>query len=244
MTHTPDIQRPPRDLVDALAKVGTATASSELYKLGIRDPFIEGPMPHTKGRRIAGPALTLQFMPKREDLYGESEYTDREKQLHRHVLYHTQPGDIVVVDARGDTRSGIFGEMMLTYFAGKGGAGVVIDGCIRDSAKAFELDLGYWIRGATPNFHTQTKLMPHAVNIPIACGDAYVMPGDIIIADDDGVVCVPIALAGEVAKHAGHHAEWEEFSRIQLSKGGDLRRYYPLAPEAEDEFATWKKENP
>ena len=64
-------------------------------------------------------------MPKREDLYGEDEYGQPEKQLHRHVLYHTQPGDIVVVDARGDMKCGVFGEMMLTYFMGRGGVGVV-----------------------------------------------------------------------------------------------------------------------
>ncbi|MEX2375795.1 MAG: ribonuclease activity regulator RraA [Dehalococcoidia bacterium] len=240
MTHTPDIQRPPRELVAALAEVGSATASGELYKLGIRDPLIKGPVPFTRGRRIAGPALTLQFMPKREDIYGEDEYSNREAQLHRHVLYHTQPGDIVVVDARGDANSGIFGEMMLTYFAGKGGIGMVIDGSIRDASKAFALDLGYWIRGTTPNFHTQTTLMPHAVNIPIACGDTYVMPGDIIIADDDGAIAVPIHLAEEVLRNGSHHAEWEDFSRLQLASGGDLRRYYPLVPEAEEEFEQWK----
>ena len=244
MIKTPDIVRPPRDLVDALAEIGSATASSELYKLGIRNPFLTGPVPYTSGRRIAGPALTLQFMPKREDIYGDDEYTDREKQLHRHVLYHTQPGDIVVVDARGNMEAGIFGEMMLTYFAGKGGIGMVIDGCIRDASKAFALNLGYWIRGTTANFHTQTTLMPHAVNTPIACGGTYVMPGDIIVADDDGVVSVPVALAAEVVRQGSHHAEWEEFSRIQLSKGGDLRRYYPLVPEAEAEFEQWKRENP
>jgi regulator of RNase E activity RraA len=244
MTHTPDIKRPSRALVTALAEVGTATASSELYKLGIRDPFIKGPVPFTRGKSIAGPALTLQFMPKREDLYGEDEYSDREKQLHRHVLYHTQPGDIVVVDARGNMASGIFGEMMLTYFAGKGGIGMVIDGCIRDAAKAFTLDLGYWMLGATPNFHTQTTLMPHAVNVPIACGDTFVMPGDIIIADDDGAISVPVDLAEEVLRRGSEHAEWEDFSRLRLADGGDLRRYYPLAPEAEGEFEQWKRENP
>jgi regulator of RNase E activity RraA len=244
MTHTPDITRPSRDLVAALAKVGTATASSELYKMGIRNPFIEGPVPFTSGRCIAGPALTLQFMPKREDLYGEDEYSDREKQLHRHVLYHTEPGDIVVVDARGDMSSGIFGEMMLTYFAGKGGIGMVIDGCLRDAPKAMPLDLGYWIRGFTPNFHTQTVLMPYAVNVPIACGNTFVRPGDIIIADDDGAISVPIHLAAEVLLHGSEHAEWEDFSREQLARGGDLRRYYPLAPEAEAEFEQWKIDHP
>ena len=67
-----DISRPPRALVDALAKIGTATLSSELSRqLGVRDPPIRGPRPLVKGRTIAGPALTLQCMPKREDLYNE-----------------------------------------------------------------------------------------------------------------------------------------------------------------------------
>ena len=117
-THTPGITRPPADLVARLQALGCATACSTLHHMGVRDTFMQGPVAWTKGRSLAGPALTLQFMPKREDLYGEGEYNDPEKQLHRHVLYHTQPGDIVVVDARGDMRSGIFGEMMLTYFKG------------------------------------------------------------------------------------------------------------------------------
>jgi regulator of RNase E activity RraA len=114
MIQTPDIQRPAQELIDGLAHIGSATASGELYRLGIRDPQIRGPLAWTPGKSVVGPALTLQFMPKREDLYGADEYVDPERQLHRHVLYHTQPGDIVVVDARGDLGSGVFGEMMLT----------------------------------------------------------------------------------------------------------------------------------
>ena len=141
-------------------------------------------------------------MPKREDLYGVDEYAEPEKQLHRHVLYHTQPGDIVVVDARGDMKSGVFGDMMLTFFKGKGGIGVVVDGCLRDYPNIKKIDLGLWISGVTPNFHTQTDLMPFAVNVPIACGGVLVMPGDIIVADDDGAVVVPVKLAPELIKQA------------------------------------------
>jgi regulator of RNase E activity RraA len=64
--------------------------------------------------------------------------------------------------------SGVFGEMMLTYFMGRGGAGVVIDGCIRDFPKAKDLGIGLWLKGTTPNFHTQTNITPFAVNVPIA----------------------------------------------------------------------------
>ena len=96
-------------------------------------------------------------------------------------------------------KSGVFGEMMLTYFAGRGGVGAVIDGCIRDFPKAKQLELGLWIRGTTPNFHTQTGIFPFAVNVPIACGGRLVMPGDIIVADDDGAIVVPVGAGAEAA---------------------------------------------
>jgi regulator of RNase E activity RraA len=242
MIQTPDIVRPPKELIEGLANIGSATASGELSRLGIRDPQIRGPVPWTPGKSVVGPALTLQFMPKREDQYRVDEYSDPEKQLHRHVLYHTQPGDIVVVDARGDLGSGVFGEMMLTYFMGRGGAGVVIDGCIRDYPHAKELGIGLWLKGVTPNFHTQTNIFPFAVNVPIACSNTLVMPGDIIVADDDGVVVVPASLAPQLLARASEHVEWEEFSRMRLAGGGDLRKYYPLSEEARVEYEAWRKE--
>jgi regulator of RNase E activity RraA len=240
MIETPDIERPSRDLIEGLAHIGSATASGELSRLGIRDPHIRGPVCWTPGKTVVGPALTLQFMPKREDLHGGGEYISPERQLHRHVLYHTQPGDIVVVDARGDMGSGVFGEMMLTYFKGRGGIGVVIDGCIRDSAHVKGLGLGLWLRGVTPNFHRQTHIFPFAVNVPVACSNVLVMPGDLIIADDDGAVVVPIKLAPELLRKASEHHEWEDFTRMRLEEGGDLRKYYPLSDEGRIEYEAWR----
>ena len=239
MIQTQDIQRPAKEIIEGLQRIGSATASGELRGLGIRDSQIRGPVGWTQGVSMVGPALTLRFMPLREDQYDEDEYSDPEKQLHRHVLYHTRPGDIVVVDALGDMASGVFGEMMLTYFKGRGGLGVVIDGCIRDYPRAKELGLGLWIKGVTPNYHTQTGIFPFAVNEPIACGGRLIMPGDIIIADDDGVVVVPIEMAPALLANAKEHAEWEDFSRMRLEQGGDLRKYYPLDREARAEFEAW-----
>jgi regulator of RNase E activity RraA len=241
MIQTPDIQRPSKELIEGLAHIGSATAAGDLSKLGIRDAHIRGPRPFTPGKAICGPALTLQMMPKREDQYNVGEYSDPELQLHRHVLYHTQAGDVVVVDARNDLSSGIFGEMMLTYFMGKGGVGAVINGCIRDYPKAQHLGIGLWLEGTTPNFHTQTNLFPYAVNVPIAMNNCLVMPGDIIIADDDGAVVVPISLAEQLLERASAHAEWEDFSRERLGQGGELRKYYPLSAEAQAEYEAWKK---
>ena len=243
MVDTSDIQRPAKELVEGLSGIGSATAAGELARLGIRDPYIQGPVARTPGKSIVGPALTLQFMPKREDQYAVDEYADPEKQLHRHALYHTQLGDIIVVDARADMNSGVFGDMMMTFFMGQGGIGAIIDGCIRDYPKIVnDLDIGLWLRGTTPNFHTQTNIVPFAINVPIACGDTLVMPGDIIVADDDGATVVPVSLAPELVEKAQTHAEWEEFSRMKLSQGGHLRKYYPLSEEGRAEYEAWKEE--
>jgi regulator of RNase E activity RraA len=235
-----DIERPPRATCDALARIGTATISSELNRMGVRDPHIRGPLPLVPGRSSAGPALTLMCMPKREDLFRGAEYDNPDLQLHRHVMFPARAGDMVVVDARGDMGSGIFGEMMLTFLAGRGGAGVVVDGCIRDSGKARGLDIGVWVRGVTPNYHAQTALIPYAVNVPVACGGVLVIPGDIVVADDDGAVVVPAALAGAVIAAGSEHAEWEEFSRLRLSEGADLAKYYPLTEEVQEEYLAWR----
>jgi regulator of RNase E activity RraA len=241
-SQIPDIQRPDLDVIHQLRSLGAATVSATLSRLGIRDAHLTGVQSWTPGKSVAGPAITLQFMPLREDVYQQDEYSDPETQLHRHALYVSQPGDVVVVDARGDMSSGVFGDMMLTYFAGKGGAGVVIDGCIRDWARAKELtSLGFWLKGNTPNFHTQTSIFPHAVNVPIACCDTLVVPGDIIVADDDGAVVVPAQLADAVLETGSEQHEWEDFSRERLLQGGDLRRYYPLHEDAREEYENWKR---
>ena len=241
MIETRDIERPPKELIEALGAISSATASGELARLGIRDPHITGVVARTPGKSVVGPALTLQFMPKREDQYNVDEYADPEKQLHRHALYHTQPGDIIVVDARGHLNSGVFGDMMMTFFTGRGGIGAIIDGCVRDFPKVARLDLGLWLRGVTPNFHTQTDIFPYAVNVPIACGDTLVMPGDLIVADDDGATVVPVALAPELIEKATAHEEWEDFSRMKLAAGGHLRKYYPLSDEGRAEYEDWLK---
>jgi regulator of RNase E activity RraA len=103
--------------------------------------------------------------------------------------------------------------------------------------------LGLWLQGVTPYGHTQTVQFPYAYNVPIDCSGTLVVPGDIIIADDDGAVVVPISLAEQLAEKGGEHAEWEVFTRIKLSEGGDLRKYYPLSEEGRAEYEAWKVNN-
>ena len=245
MVDVPAIERPPREIVEALMEIGSATCTGELAKLGIRNPQLNGLRTFTPGKVVVGPAITLQFMPKREDVHWGDEYSQApERELHRTAVMQTQPGDVIVVDARGSMSSGIFGEMMLTSFEAIGGLGVFIDGCIRDFPEVKKLEkIGLWLKGVTPNFHTQTDIFPHAVNVPIACGGTFVKPGDLIVADDDGAVVVPAQLAADVAKKAKTKAEWEVFSRMKLAEGFPLTKYYPLNDEAKLEYEEWRKAN-
>ncbi|KQX35107.1 dimethylmenaquinone methyltransferase [Devosia sp. Root436] len=244
MIKTADITRPPRHLIEGLKDLGAATIAGTLGHMGFRNPHMTGILPQTMGKSICGPALTLQCLPQRPDLFSEGEYADPETQLHRHVLYHVQEGDVVVVDARGDMRSGIFGDMMSTYFKGRGGAGIIIDGVMRDRPNVEKLDLSLWLKGWSPNYHVQTDIYPNAVNVTIACGGVTVVPGDIIVADDDGAVVVPVSMAEAVIEQGKSHAEWEEFSRMKLMEGASLQRYYPLHADAQEEYQAWRKLNP
>ena len=245
MRQVPKFARIKNETLNNLKAIGAATIAGALAKEGIRNPHLSGLTPFNPGKLVAGQAVTLQFMPKREDVHWGDEYSHApERELHRIAIIAAEPGDIVVVDARGSMTSGVFGEMMLTSFKAQGGEGIVIDGCIRDFPEVQKLDLGLWLRGVTPNFHTQTDLFPHAVNVPIACAGVFVMPGDVIVADDDGAVVVPFAMAESIAEKAAAKAEWEVFSRMKLEEGGALEKYYPLNEEATKEYEAWLKQQP
>jgi len=234
--------RPDPELVRQLYQVGSATASAVLHQLGIRQTFIEGPTPRLPGAKVVGPAVTLQFMPQREDIVSGigAENTERSSALW-HVFDSVQPGDVLVVQAYGDPYTGCLGEMLTTYFKGRGGAGVVVDGMIRDWTRVQTLGVPMWTRGATPNYASQGTLFPWAFNVPIACARVLVLPGDIVIADDDGAVVVPLAVAPIMLKKTIEHEDWEVFSRMRLAEGGSLWKYYPLSAEGRQEYEAWRK---
>jgi regulator of RNase E activity RraA len=180
-------------------------------------------------------------MPQREDVASglAQENVEKYSALWR-VLEEVQPGDVLVVQAFGDPYTGCLGEMLITYFKGRGGIGIVVDGCIRDWPRVQKIGLPVWTRGFTPNYASQSSLFPWAYNVPIACSRVLVLPGDIIIADDDGAVLVPTKLAPVVLRQALEHEEWETFSRMKLAEGGSLKKYYPLNEEGRGEYELWR----
>jgi regulator of RNase E activity RraA len=229
-------------LIEQLQAVSSATASATLHKMGVRHTYMHGPLPRTAGRKVVGPAVTLQFMPQREDIASGLGQEHAEKVSALWAVFETvEPGDVLVVQAFGDPSTGCMGEMLTTYFKGRGGAGIVVDGCVRDWPNIRELNVPLWTVGFTPNYASQAGLFPWAYNVPIACGRVLVLPGDIVIADDDGAVLVPKQLAHEVARVTLVHEAWEEFSRIKLAEGGALRKYYPLNDEGWREYEEWRR---
>jgi regulator of RNase E activity RraA len=242
----PAFGRPDPDLVRRLKDVGSATASAVMHRLGVRQTFIAGPLPRQSKAKVAGPVVTLQFMPRREDLVWGLASGAAEEDVEKHtalwaVFETVEPGDILAVQAFGDAYTGCMGEMLITYFKGRGGAGIVVDGCIRDWPRVQEIGTPLWTRGFTSNFASQGSLFPWAYNVPVALSGVLVMPGDIMIADDDGAVLVPQAMAAMVLARTREHEDWEEFSRIKLAAGGSIRRYYPLDEIGQAEYEVWRK---
>lgn len=237
----PIFERADPELIKLLHRVSSATAAATMHKIGVRQTFIEGPLPRQPGAKIVGPAVTLQFMPQREDIATGVAQEHVEKFSALWAVFETvMPGDVLVVQAYGDPYTGCMGDMLTTYFKGRGGVGIVVDGSVRDWPKVRELGVPVWTRGFTPNYASQTHLFPWAYNVPIACSQVLVLPGDIIIADDDGAVVVPVQLAPAVLQSTLEHEDWEVFSRMKLLEGGSIRTYYPLSEEGQREYEAWK----
>ncbi len=237
----PTYNRPDPKLVEQLRDVSSATAAATLHRMGIRQTYMDSPLPRTPGSKVVGPAVTLQFMPQREDVGSGKKQEGIEKRTALWSVFDAvEPGDVLVVQAFGDPYTGCMGDMLSTYFKGRGGVGIVVDGSIRDWPKIRQMDIPVWTKGFTPNYASQTHLFPWAYNVPIACSMVLVMPGDIIIADDDGAVVVPAKMAPMVVEHTLEHEEWEVFSRIKLLEGGSIMKYYPLNDEGWAEYEVWR----
>jgi regulator of RNase E activity RraA len=237
----PAYDRADPDVVKALAPVSSATACAQLHQDGITRTFIQGPVPLQAGQRIVGSSVTLQFMPQREDVASgvSQEYVERTTALWA-VLETVQPGDVLVVQAYGSAYTGCLGDMLVRYFKRRGGAGIIVDGRIRDAPRVRKLGVPIWCTGTTPHYASQAELFPWAYDVPVAVGGVLCLPGDVVVADEDGAVVVPQALSAGLAQHAGDHEEWEVFSRMRIDQGARLSDYYPLTSDSRAEYEAWR----
>ncbi|OZM82400.1 ribonuclease activity regulator RraA [Pseudonocardia sp. MH-G8] len=212
--------------LEALRAVSTATVTTQLMARGLRNTFLHGLAALNPGcTRMAGEAFTLRCIPAREDVDTLSVYQDYDHPQRRAI--ETVPaGAVLVVDARGRTRAASLGHILATRLRQRGVGGLVTDGSVRDSAGFAELALPAFAAGASA---TTNLAQHHAcdLQVPIGCAEVAVYPGDIMVGDQDGVVCVPRHLADEVAAAAVEQERLEEFVLAKIEAGAPLRGTYP-----------------
>lgn len=243
MAKVKQIERPPKELLEPFWDFGTAAISSALREeCGIRRAYILGPVTFTPGLKAVGTAVTLSFLPKREDIVrGRAEEAQEARSALWAAVIAVGEGDVLVVDARGNMRTGCLGDMLMTSIHAKGAKGLVVDGCVRDTPHAKKLGLPLFLKGATPHNAGHFEMYPWDYNEPIGCGGVLVMPGDIIVGDDDGVVVVPPKVAPKVIEYCHARETREIFERMKLKETGDIEKYYPFNEEGRREYEEWLK---
>ena len=190
--------------------------------------------------RMAGPAFTLRYIPAREDL--DTGEVDNLTDVQRIGIERIGRGEILVIDARGDTRAGTMGDILATRIQVRGGAGIVTDGAFRDAPAIASSGLAAY--AAAMNAHTNKTIHhPSEIQVPIGCGGVAVFPGDIVVGDEEGVVVVPANLAEGVAREAVEQEEMEEFIREKIRAGASLVGTYPPDEKTMAEFAEWKRKS-
>lgn len=212
-------------LLAAFRRITTATLTTVLLKKGIRRTWMTGPMPLAAGQpRIAGRAFTLRFVPMREDLATPASWSSPRST--RAAIEEMPEGCIAVIDALGVTGAGVFGDILAQRMKVRGVAGLVTDGAMRDQAGVLETGLPVWCAGvAAPA--SVAGLTFVGWQEPIGCGGCAIYPDDVVVADGDGAVVVPAALAEEVARLGAEQEELEAWLMAEVKAGRSLPGLYP-----------------
>ncbi|HUZ63832.1 MAG TPA: ribonuclease activity regulator RraA [Acetobacteraceae bacterium] len=225
--------------IEKLRHVSTATLTTQLFKRGLRNTFIQGARPLAPySGNLVGPAFTLRNIPAREDLDHVGVFADPEHPQ-RKAIETIPPGHVLVIDCRGDTRAASGGQILATRLQQRGIAGIVSDGGMRDAGPIGEMKFPVFC--ATPSAPLNLAIH-HAIdmNVPVACGGVAVYPGDIMVGDADGVVVIPAALADEVANDAAEQERMEEFLLTRIQAGAPLRGTYPPSDETRAAYEAWR----
>jgi regulator of RNase E activity RraA len=224
--------------LDRLRGIATATLTTQLFKLGFRNTFLAGLRALSPELRMAGEALTLRFVPAREDL-ATFEHITRPEYPQRAAIESARPGQVLVVEGRGVDGAAIGGDIYMTRLKARGAAGCVVDGCVRDFASVQAMGFPVYARGPASPPHPARHLAV-AWNVPVGCCEVLVMPGDILVGDADGVVCIPRHLADQVAQSGEELDRLEAFVVEKIRAGAPVPGTYPPNEATLKEYEAWK----
>ncbi|MFT4050997.1 MAG: fumarylacetoacetate hydrolase family protein [Microbacterium sp.] len=219
-----------------LERTPVAGLSQQLRKRGLNNVTIDGVRPLHPSAKLVGTAKTLRFVPNREDLFDShgGGYNAQKR-----AFDAVGAGEVIVIEARGETGSGTLGDVLAIRAHSRGAAGIVTDGGVRDADAVTAVGIPVYTAGAHPAVLGR-KHVPWDLDVTIACGGTTVQPGDIIVGDADGVIVIPPALAEEVADAALAQEDEDAWIADRVAEGNPVDGLFPLNAQWRARFEEWK----